>query len=47
MDEVKHIVFDIGQVLLHWDPEVPYRTLIPDEEQRRWFLSEVCPFPGR
>lgn len=42
MSEIKHIVFDIGQVLLHWDPEVPYRTLIPDHEQRQWFLNEVC-----
>jgi len=42
MSEVKHIVFDIGQVLLHWDPEVPYRELIPDEEERNWFLSTVC-----
>lgn len=42
MSEIKHIVFDIGQVLLHWDPEVPYRTLIPDEKDRQWFLTEVC-----
>ncbi len=39
---IKHIVFDIGQVLLHWDPEVPFRTLIPDELERQWFLTEVC-----
>ncbi len=42
MNEIKHIVFDIGQVLLHWNPEVPYRLLIPDEVERQWFLSEVC-----
>ena len=42
MNNIKHIVFDIGQVLLHWDPEVPYKALIPDQEERRWFLSEVC-----
>ena len=42
MNEIKHIVFDIGQVLLHWDPEVPFRTLIPDEKERAWFLTEVC-----
>lgn len=42
MSDIKHIVFDIGQVLLHWDPEVPYRKLIPDTQQRQWFLSEVC-----
>ena len=42
MSEIKHIVFDIGQVLLHWDPEIPYLQLIPDAEERQWFLSEVC-----
>ncbi|MBJ3775193.1 HAD-IA family hydrolase [Acuticoccus mangrovi] len=39
---VRHIVLDIGRVLLKWDPELPYRRLIPDPERRRWFLSEVC-----
>jgi 2-haloacid dehalogenase len=42
MTEIRHIVFDIGRVLLHWDPELPYRELIPDEERRRWFLDTVC-----
>lgn len=42
MKTIKHIVFDIGKVLVHWDPEIPYRRLIPDEEQRKWFLSTVC-----
>lgn len=39
---IQHIVFDIGLVLLHWDPERPYRRLIPDEARRRWFLETVC-----
>ncbi|MEM6762777.1 MAG: HAD family phosphatase [Pseudomonadota bacterium] len=39
---IKHIVFDVGRVLLHWDPELPYRRLIPDPQRRAWFLSEVC-----
>lgn len=39
---IKHIVFDIGLVLIHWDPERPYRRLIPDEARRRWFLETVC-----
>ncbi|MGN6471569.1 MAG: HAD family hydrolase [Rhizobiaceae bacterium] len=42
MSEIRHIVFDIGKVLIHYDPELPYRRLIPDEEKRRWFLAEVC-----
>jgi len=39
---IRHVVFDIGRVLLHWDPEIPYRRLIPDEQQRRRFLDTVC-----
>ena len=42
MSEIRHIVFDIGRVLIHYDPELPYRRLIPDEARRRWFLSNVC-----
>ncbi len=39
---IRHIVFDIGHVLIRWDPEIPYRRLIPDAEERRWFLDNVC-----
>ena len=39
---IRHIVFDVGGVLLHWDPEIPFRSLIPDEGDRKWFLGEVC-----
>lgn len=35
-------VFDVGGVLLRWDPNRVYGGLIPDEARRRWFLSEVC-----
>lgn len=38
----EHIVFDIGRVLLVWDPERPFRRLIPDDAKRRWFLDTVC-----
>ena len=42
MTDIRHIVFDLGNVLLAWDPEIPYRRLIPDEADRRRFLTEVC-----
>lgn len=42
MNEIRHIVFDIGKVLIHYDPEIPFRHLIPDAERRRWFLENVC-----
>lgn len=42
MSEIRHIVFDIGRVLLHYDPEIPFRRLIPDDDRRQWFFAEVC-----
>jgi 2-haloacid dehalogenase len=39
---IDHVVFDIGRVLIHWDPETPYRRLIGDEAARALFLAEVC-----
>ena len=42
MTDIQHIVFDIGRVLLHWDPELAYLDLIPDAGRRRWFLETVC-----
>lgn len=42
MPEIKHIVFDVGRVLIHWDPEIPYRHLIPDENERQHFLVNIC-----
>ncbi|UUP18813.1 HAD family hydrolase [Nitratireductor thuwali] len=42
MSSVRHIVFDIGKVLIHYDPELPYARLIPDEDERRWFFANVC-----
>ncbi len=35
-------MFDIGSVLLHYDPQLPFQRLIPNEEKRRWFFNNVC-----
>jgi 2-haloacid dehalogenase len=35
-------VFDIGGVLLDWDPRYLYRKLIPDPAEMEWFLANVC-----
>jgi 2-haloacid dehalogenase len=42
MTEIKHIVFDIGKVLIHYDPNIPFARLIPDEEKRRLFFERIC-----
>ncbi|WP_160005149.1 HAD family phosphatase [Rhizobium sp. 18055] len=39
---IDHIVFDIGKVLIHYDPNLPYSRLIPDETERKWFFDNVC-----
>lgn len=36
------VVFDIGGVLLDYDPRLLYRSLIPDPADLEWFLAEVC-----
>ncbi|MGW6281567.1 HAD family hydrolase [Kribbella sp. NPDC055071] len=35
------VVFDIGGVLMDWSPDYLYAGLIPDEEERRHFLTNV------
>ena len=42
MTEIRHIVFDIGKVLLHYDPSLPFSRLIPDAAERQWFFDNVC-----
>ena len=39
---VRHIVFDIGKVLIHYDPNIPFSRLIPDETERNAFFDNVC-----
>ncbi len=39
---VTAVVFDIGGVLIDWDPRHLYRKLFDDEREMERFLSEVC-----
>ena len=39
---VRNVVFDVGGVLLDWDPRFVYRELIPDPGELERFLAEVC-----
>jgi 2-haloacid dehalogenase len=36
------LVFDIGNVLIGWDPRHLYRKLFADPARMEWFLAEVC-----
>jgi 2-haloacid dehalogenase len=39
---VSHIVFDIGKVLIRYDPHRGLMDAIPDAAERDWFLKTVC-----
>jgi 2-haloacid dehalogenase len=38
----KTVVFDVGNVLLRWDPRHLYRRIFDDEAEMEWFLGNVC-----
>jgi 2-haloacid dehalogenase len=42
MPAIEAVVFDIGGVLLDWDPRYVYRELFDDEAEMERFLSQVC-----
>jgi 2-haloacid dehalogenase len=41
-DQIHAVVFDIGGVLLDWNPRHLYRKLFDDEQAMELFLAEIC-----
>jgi HAD superfamily hydrolase (TIGR01509 family) len=39
---VRGVVFDIGNVIVRWDPRTLYARIFPDPAERDWFLANVC-----
>jgi len=44
MSNIKSVVFDIGGVLLDWNPRHMYRKVFKSEEEMEWFLSNICTY---
>lgn len=42
MQKIDTIVFDLGGVLVDWNPDYVFRTIFPDEEKMRWFYANIC-----
>lgn len=42
MTDIRHIVLDVGNVLILWERDRPYRELIPNPVERQRFLDEIC-----
>jgi len=39
---VRGVVFDVGNVIVRWDPRTLYSKIFPDPAERDWFLANVC-----
>ena len=42
MSEIKHVIFDLGGVLIDWNPRYLYQKIWEEEKKVDWFLSEIC-----
>lgn len=40
---INTIIFDLGGVLIDWNPNYVFEKLIPDADKRAFFFEEVCP----
>lgn len=41
-DKISTVVFDLGGVLIDWNPRHLYRRMFDDEERMEWFLTHIC-----
>jgi len=42
MQGYKTIIFDLGAVLIDWNPDYLYKKLIANDQERKWFLENIC-----
>ena len=39
---IRAVVFDVGNVVVRWDPRTLYSKIFADPAERDWFLANVC-----
>lgn len=39
---INTIIFDLGGVLIDWNPEYVFTRVIPDPDKRRYFFENIC-----
>lgn len=44
MRKITSVVFDIGGVLIDWNPRHMFRNVFESEEEMEWFLSNICTY---
>ena len=46
MSEIKNIIFDLGGVLIDWNPEYVYLEVFEGDRKMQWFLMRSVPWIG-
>ncbi|MBP6386366.1 MAG: HAD family phosphatase [Pseudarcicella sp.] len=44
MQTIKTIIFDLGGVLIDWNPNYVFEKKIPDADKRKFFFENICTF---
>jgi len=39
---IKNIIFDLGGVLIDWNPKYMYKKIFSDTDQCNWFIENIC-----
>jgi 2-haloacid dehalogenase len=42
MSSINTIIFDLGGVLIDWNPDYVYKTIFDKEEDLKWFYQNIC-----
>src|ERR1044071_4676512 len=42
MKTIDTVIFDLGGVLIDWNPRYLYRKIFKTEEEINWFLENIC-----
>ena len=42
MNKIDTIVFDLGGVLIDWNPDYVFRNVFSTDEEMRWFYNNIC-----
>jgi len=42
MQQTETVIFDLGAVLIDWNPRHLYRKIFSDEARMEWFLTNIC-----
>ena len=41
---IKNIIFDLGGVLIDWNPDYVFKKLIKNKTDRKFFYNNICTF---